>query len=233
MVRVVLLGFLFCWGLRAHCADIAVLSMAIGEDYLKITQECINNKKRYCERQGYDFICAYETLDGSRHPAWSKLKLIERHLNDYQWVFWTDADSLVMNMDVRLETLVDQNCWLVISKDCNGVNSGQFLIRSCPESREFLQQCYAMEQFIDHPWWEQAAIQHYLNTHPSCLQCVKVVPQRRINSYPPSIAGAARDSCYRRGDFVIHFPGARGENLAALIHEYVRLQDKRSKRNNR
>lgn len=232
-MRVFLLGFLLCWGLGAYCADIAVISAAIGEDYLKITQACIDNKKRYCKKQGYDFICAYETLDNSRHPAWSKLKLIEQHLEDYQWVFWTDADSLIMNMDIRLETLVDQDCWLVISKDCNGINSGQFLIRNCPESHEFLQQCYAMEQFINHPWWDQAAIQWYLEVNPAFLKHVKVIPQRRINSYPPSIAGSVSDSCYRRGDFVIHFPGARGEKLATLIREYAHLHDHRPKGHNR
>ena len=56
------------------------------------------NKEDYARHHGYGFVAHDRSLDNRRPPAFSKLAgdrgtVAGRH----DWVFWTDADSLVMN----------------------------------------------------------------------------------------------------------------------------------------
>ena len=55
------------------------------------------NKRSYAARHGYDFFAYSRALDESRPPAWSKIPAILAHLPEYDWVFWTDADSSSWN----------------------------------------------------------------------------------------------------------------------------------------
>ena len=155
------------------------------------------NKAAYCERHQYDFIACDHSLDPSRPPAWSKIRLVQRHLSKYDWAFWSDADSLLMNFARRIEELIGDEYDLVIASDENGPCAGQFIIRNTPASHAFLEQVYRQRQFIRHPWWDQAAMHYLLHSGEAGVRC-SVLPQRRLNSYPGS---------FQWGDFVIHLAG--------------------------
>jgi glycosyltransferase involved in cell wall biosynthesis len=154
------------------------------------------NKRDYATIQGYDLICHRATLDQSRPPAWSKVLAILRELPKYDWVFWTDADALIMNHGIRLEDLIDEQYDLLISRDKNEYNTGHMLFRNTPAAKTYLEKSYAQTQFIHHYWWEQAAMAHVLNTDKDAL-ATKILDQRLFNSYLEN---------YHPGDFVIHFP---------------------------
>src|SRR5579863_1063943 len=110
----------------AFSNEIAFVTLASGIEYQKIVAPGIVNKKRYCKLQGYDFYAAHELIDPSRSPVWGKILLLAKVMENpkYKWVFWSDADSLVMNFEKRLEELIDENYNLIITADFNGINSG-------------------------------------------------------------------------------------------------------------
>ncbi len=218
-MRCLFVWFLFLMS-SVHALKIAVITASIGTEYSEIVRDCIENKREYCARHGYDFICGTQSRDLSRPLAWSKIKLIQDYLGQYDWIFWSDADSFIMNLSVPLEAFIDNRAMMVVACDWNGMNTGQFLLQNCTESFELLHGSYQLTQFIYHPWWEQAAIRQYLFDHRDLLNFVKIVPQRWINSYPQEIAGDNLDSIYHPGDFILHFPGARGLFLKELIHHY-------------
>ena len=163
------------------------------------------NKAAYCERHQYDFIACDHSLDPARPPSWSKIVLVQRHLSNYGWVFWTDADSLLMNFALRLETFTGDEYDLIIGSDEDGPSAGQFMIRNTPASHAFLERVYRQRQFIRHPWWEQAAMQYLLHSGQAGVRC-RVLPHRRLNSYPGS---------FQWGDFVIHLAG-KVDKLAGM-----------------
>lgn len=217
--------------LLSHCfcaaERIGVLSLSVGQAYSQLVEKAIVNKREYCDRHGYDFICGYESLDQLRHPAWSKIKLIEQYLPKYDWIFWSDADSVVMNMDFLLEDVIDDQYIMIVGDTVAGINTGQFLIKNCSDSFELLKECYALEQFIDHPWWENKAIIDHLERHSEVASRVKLIPQRVFNSGCIETFGAnvgAEESVYHEGDFIIHFAAARGEFLKELIQKYLKLK---------
>src|SRR5947207_15346542 len=74
------------------------------------------NKRTYCDLHGYELIVERGTLDAARPAHWSKLLAIKKYLPDYDWIFWSDHDSLVMAFGKRLEELCDDRFDLLISE---------------------------------------------------------------------------------------------------------------------
>ena len=75
-----------------------------------------NSKKTYCDTWGYDVISECGTLDPERPPAWSKILLLRKLLDSYDWLYWIDADALIMNPETRLEDIIDDRYSMVVAK---------------------------------------------------------------------------------------------------------------------
>jgi len=202
-------------------AEIAVVTMAIGEQYREMVRLGLENKRLYCDQHGYQFVLSTESLDSSRPIVWSKIPLILETMADplVQWVFWSDADSLVMNLAIPLEELIDERVNLIISKDYSAINNGQFLIRNCDWSRRFLESAYARVECLELQHQEQEAM--WQEVHESHnLAFVKYIPQRLINSYAAEVHTPRLKMTYQPGDFILHFASVRGSRLQALLEQY-------------
>lgn len=185
---------------------IAIVSL-YNEGYKHIGQYSDKNKTRYAKKHNYDIFIYHDTLDTTRPVPWSKILAIQKHLSDYDWIYWSDADSLIMNMNIKLESLIDDTYNMVISKEeANGnLNTGSFLIKNCEWSKKLLQRIYDQTYFINHEYWEQAALGYILKIDSALLDKVKVLKQRALNSHVmyPECPG----SMFQRGDFILHFYG--------------------------
>lgn len=206
--------------------NIVVVTLAAGDKYQKIVDLGIQNKRVYCEMHGYNFYCCLDALDKSRPIPWSKIPLILQIMeeSDAEWIFWTDADSIVMNLAIPLEELIDDNYHFILCKDQNDFNTGQFLIRNCAWSRDFLENVYFHEEFINHPWWEQRAIIEELNTKEEIRSQTKVIDQRLLNSYAEEVCGFFPNITFQTGDFIVHFAGVHDKiHLSSLFEHYSRM----------
>lgn len=221
------LATLACILISPLSAKIAMCSMAIGDTYWEMMLPTYFNKAHYACHHQYDLYYLRESLDPSRPHPWSKIKLIQEVFEEdkYTWVFWTDADSFIMNFDVRLKMFIDGRYDMIVASDCNGINTGQFFIRDCKWSRDFLKRIYAKKEFIFHPWWEQMSIMDELAKNKKDRKHVKILPQRALNSYPPESTND-KNGIYKKGDFIIHFAGCRGEFLIDLIAKYGEIARK-------
>ena len=222
--------FWICSFFYAFCifsSDIAVVTLAIGETYQEAVSLAIENKRSYCQQQGYDFICGKETYNESLQPGWSKILILLELMgnSEYKWIFWTDADSLFMNFDHRLEDLIDENYNLLITQDMFTISTGHFFIRNCEWSRQFLLDVYSRTECHHH---------YSIELQPFVLEMrklergplVKVLPQKRMNSYPIETisflpSSMLLPSVYTPGDFIVHFSGEHRPNkLRTLLEDY-------------
>lgn len=194
---------------------IAILSL-YDQNYKEIGQHGDENKKIYADKHGYDLIIYHELLDSSRPGPWSKILAIQKHLKDYDWIYWSDADSLIMNKDIKLESFIDANYDLIISKDCyEKINTGSFLIKNCAWSHYILKRIYEQKQFINHSLWEQKALQYILDHDPSQLSHLKILDQRTLNA---NFGYGDSNFWYQDGDFIVHFYGTC--NKAQFMKEW-------------
>ena len=112
------------------------------------------NKQSYCDKHGYFLYNESMTLDSSRPPSWSKILAVRRLLTEENcdWVFWMDADTVIMNSNKRIEDflpLPDSGVDLIltIQKQISW-NAGAWLIRNTPWSIDFLDSWWNKKEFV-------------------------------------------------------------------------------------
>ena len=195
-------------------ADKAIVTTILGS--IPYRDLSIENKRVYAERHGYDLIIYERALSGK---FWSnkKDKMFNKPLaiqesfrsQNYSWVWWLDADSLIMNDNIKLDELLpalgDRSDLVdvVFGGDAHAVlNAGSMLFRNSSWTTGLLKQLYSRQDDLSIPnvkdWHEQAILIHLYLTDPDVRDHTLVLPQRALNSYPAN---------FKWGDFVIHFAG--------------------------
>ncbi|HWE55681.1 MAG TPA: class I SAM-dependent methyltransferase [Acidimicrobiales bacterium] len=114
----------------------------------------------YGERHGWDVVLSTETWLAEDRPAsWGKLKLIEALLDEYELVWWLDADALIIDRwtDIRRDLAPERDLYLVEhmfpSPSSFAASAGVMVWRSTDWSRQFVRQMWADEQYAyDYPW---------------------------------------------------------------------------------
>lgn len=194
--------------------DVALLT-AHDANLRELAEYTTPNKEAYCARHGYGFVLRTEGFAPSRPPAWSKIRFIKESLHDHEWVFWSDADSLVMNASTRLESFVQEGCDLVLTHQDMGIGfynvcTGHMLFRRSKWSMRFLDEVWSQRQFLRDRLWENRAVIHLLWSR-DLSKHVRIVPQRRFNSYPCN---------YRKGDFILHTAGVAPAQRLPILQKY-------------
>ena len=187
-----------------------------------ICSASVANKQAYADRHGYDVIVDGEIIDESRPTSWSKLLAMRKYLPYYDFLFYVDVDTIIANVEVKLEDIVDYGYDQILAADRNGLNCGVWLIRNTPWSLWFLDEMWSQEQFV-HPstfvlfHYEQRAM-HYLYQSKVWRAAVR----QESGGYQGANTIRARtkvvNSCvfnslpawYKKGDFIVHLAGLKG-----------------------
>ena len=182
----------------------------------RYSQYSFCNKLAYARKHDYDFFSYDFLLDPLRPPAWNKILVIEKHLADYEWIFWTDADSLIMDHSKKLESIVDQvksRHMIMTPGPRQRYNTGQWFIRSCEWSFVLLRKIWTNVSptdfwYRDNPW-EQQAFVNLIERNPEIAEHIHCVPVRELNSRPDNayvdVASELSGLDYADGDFIVHF----------------------------
>jgi hypothetical protein len=118
---------------------------------------------RYAERHGYEIVVGDGYANG-RPPSWGKIPLLQRLLTSYDFVLWIDADALIIDDTVDLETIVPHDAFqaFVVTPSVPGAGiapcCGVWAFRAGMRAQEFLGEVWNQDDLIDHAWWEQAAV---------------------------------------------------------------------------
>ncbi|HWD86292.1 MAG TPA: class I SAM-dependent methyltransferase [Solirubrobacteraceae bacterium] len=138
-----------------------ICSLAIG-DYRSLLSRSALSFERYAERWGWDVVLSTEDLTDGRPAPWAKVKLLQELLHEYEWVLWLDADVVIVDFDadISAEIQSDKDLYLVEHPWLGQytANTGVMLLRNCAWTHDFLEDVWAHERYIEHPWWENAAV---------------------------------------------------------------------------
>lgn len=139
------------------------------------------NMVEYAKRHNYDLIVHNEVLNFARPPAWSKIVAMQRALPNYDAACWLDSDIAIMDMEIRLEDFMDDECDLIAGGSfCAPFNSGAFILRNTPAAFRFLSESWDLPL-------HDAEFAHHItpkasNWEQGCMQKVLHVRQQRIKS---------------------------------------------------
>jgi hypothetical protein len=197
--------------------NIAILTLAIGSDFRKAIEPGLMSKRNYATIHGYTFVeGGVDLWDRTRPIQWSKIRMILRYLDEFDYLFWSDGDVIILNDAVSIEgTLLPH---LTPGKDmlwcrdaCGNLNNGNVLFRGRSAwVRDFLERCYQQTDLISHIWWDNAAfIRLYYENADDRDRIVTSFDPALFNAYLFSTHNYYDDSVrlYRHGDFLLHLAG--------------------------
>ena len=197
-----------------------------------ICSASVANKQAYADRHGYDVIVDGEIIDDSRPTSWSKLLAMRKYLPYYDFLFYVDVDTIITNVDVKLEDIVDYGYDQILAADRNGLNCGVWLIRNTPWSMWFLDEMWAQEQFV-HPstfvlfHYEQRAM-HFLYQSKVWRRAVKQDAYQGANTIRArtkvvnSCVFNSLPAWYKKGDFLVHLAGLKGVAKCVMFRYYYK-----------
>lgn len=128
------------------------------------------NKQRYCAKHGYKLFNESAQLDNSRPPSWSKIRAARRLLTeeDCDWVYWMDADTVIMNSAKRIEDFLpapETGIDLILSEQKGpSWNAGAWFVRRTEWSLRFLDRWWDMTDFVKPKGLAESGDNHALRT---------------------------------------------------------------------
>ncbi|KAK9765454.1 alpha-1,6-mannosyltransferase [Basidiobolus ranarum] len=189
----------------------------------------LDNKRIYANRHGYEFLVMNMTSHHGRAPSWYKIEALYKAFKEHpekQWFWWLDVDTLIMELDMRIEDLLDEEMKLsqvrqkdiVISWDCFGLTMGSFMLRNTDWNRRLL---FKMMESVPSGsekimFGEQRYLQSIFNLGEEMAEKFHFIPPRKISA-------ALQQPCeqfdkhsqelydFQHGDFLIHFSGCGAE----------------------
>jgi hypothetical protein len=216
------------------------------------TQELVNgqlpggfyadvNKQQYAAKHGYDLYLYHASpvrtageMGLSRAECFDKARALLEVVEGYDWVFWVSPNTLIINQDTKLESLIDKKYEFIATKEASPlpypvVSTGSFFVKNAPGGKRVLQELVANKhQDKDDRYAfcpdDQKALNTLLSADSSLKPYIKLLSQRALNAMPNFFV----EGTYQPGDFALNFDGGNGELAAkAMKAAYTWIQEKK------
>jgi glycosyltransferase involved in cell wall biosynthesis len=151
----------------------ALVTFATGE-HSRFLEISLPLMKKYAARHGYDLING-DGSSGGRPPPWGKILFLRDVLTTHGAALWMDADTVIVDgsRDIREEISQQAMMAMVRHQTVDGDVPNTGVWYATRSALKFLEEVWAQEQFVDDPWWEQAAVMHLMGydvTRPARLE---------------------------------------------------------------
>ena len=187
-----------------------ICTMAHGphRQLLEVTRPAL---ERYGERHGYDVQVVESRLAPARPVSWGKIALLHSLVASYRVVCWVDADALVLDgaPDIRNDLRGPPFLHLVEHRvqGERRPNAGVMVLRGGRLAARFLERVWDQHQFVQHMWWESAAVAHLLGYRVS-----PTMRPARASAWRPLVGFLDRSWNSIPHDpspqpHIVHFPG--------------------------
>lgn len=144
-----------------------------GDGWRPVADLTVPRMQAYAEKHGHDFDVFEFDDEVTRPVSWKKLYAIARAFEAADQVLWLDADVLVVDdsKDICAAVPCGKRQAMVRHATPEGdvPNAGVwFLDRSMLGA---IVSCAMDDRFVNHKWWEQAAVLFRLGFYPTEGQC--------------------------------------------------------------
>jgi hypothetical protein len=187
----------------------------------------------YAQRHHYDVELRHHLLAADRPPSWSKVVLVRSLLESHDLVFCLDADSAIVDpsRDV-VDDMRDDALIALVAHEYDGQripNCGVWALRRDRRTLRFLDRVWRQTQYVDHKWWENAAVLELLGYELE--PAVKLVRPRRMLRNVQFLDQAWNSIAMHESPHprIRHYPGETQEHrLAHLRADVAALQARTS-----
>jgi hypothetical protein len=164
----------------------------------------------YARRHGYELALHTVPVETTRPVPWSKVLILRDLVEHHETVVWLDADLVVVDgrADIAAELPADRFLGLVEHRigAARFPNSGVMVLRGGERSAAFLDAVWALDEYTNHQWWENAAICHLLGYTLDPPRSVGQTEWRTGAAFLSPRWNWIKDARVRRAR-IRHFPG--------------------------
>lgn len=208
------------------------------------------NKFEYAEKHGYGFLSERNYTAYDRPISWYKVRKILYLLEEYDWVMWMDADSLIMNYNIKIEDIIEKQvkrqdsvflspeigpnkepleCKLpelvstdyIIAQDNYSPCMGVFMIRNSEWSKNFFKDIYDQKQIPENLKEQYLHEGLWENRGQDYLLYNNPDLMKNIKFVPKNTLNSFSID-WSPGDFVIHWPATEFERKKRYTDEYLK-----------
>jgi hypothetical protein len=159
--------------------DICVL-VSYNDAYARMAEYTVkDNIERYCQMHGYSiWIDEQKDVDNDRSPAWQKIRTSMKILDKFRWVFFIDTDCIIMNSDIKLESIIDERYSFIVP--AHGVDPVDTPIKSIAGPRNVI----TSQFFVKNDEHGHAILNDVWNLkyHPKGINVNKFVSEIRLGN---------------------------------------------------
>lgn len=202
--------------------------MLYTDSWLELAKVSLPNIVRYCIKHDYRW-----NIQRIKEPydAFDKIRNIQKIFSDNSAhvVMSMDCDSIITNYNIKVESFLDDENDFYITKDCNAINAGVFIVKNTEWGNNFVNKVYDYEERYRQSGCEQNAIERYIGIFGE--DKIKYLSYPSINSYPlneyyPSYGRwgykegdviEKPDNEWHEGDFILHAPGLPLEKRLSIL----------------
>lgn len=145
--------------------------------------------RAFAERHGYDVITS-SAPHPDRPPAWAKVPLIRETLDAYDLVLWIDADAVIVDDSEDIADALDPDTQFALVRHRRDdeliPNTGVMVWRAGEFARDLLDAAWNRSRYIDHPWWENAALLDVLGYQVPRFNRTDRILRRRLRATRPT-----------------------------------------------
>jgi hypothetical protein len=131
-------------------------------EYIHLLEMVFARHARYCRYWGFDYRFEYGDIIDPKPVGgdWGKVKMIERALEDYEYVVWLDSDAFIWNVVVDLRAACIRPANVVLYNNPFLLPAvGAMYWHSGPEAKEMIKDWYTTMPGEPN-WWEQGEFQN-------------------------------------------------------------------------
>lgn len=170
----------------------------------------------YCNRHGYALLIQQDPAI-QEDIVQDRVRRLQAALPEYSWVAHFDADALVTNHTIKIESFLEKHAVVCKARAETGellLADGIMFVRNTNEGRRFLGRIGFKK---GKPIQELQAA--YAN-EPEFRDIIKVCPQNAFSSFPYHLYGLPEttEGNWKKGDFILHVPV---KPLAMRIEEFT------------
>jgi len=207
------------------------------DNYQYLADIVVPKCQEYCNKHNYDYVIEnISNCNFERHPVWYKIPLIQKLFKKYDTILYLDIDAAITRLDIKLESLIENNKYLYIAKDFNGINAGVMLLKKSDWLTSFFDQIwtidihdpiYAQHGIAPQDVWhrtltEQLAIISLLEKYGD--QYVKWMSQKIFNAYIHSSYGVVNpDGEWDSSSFILHTPGTHPDQRLNIFKNCLNI----------
>jgi hypothetical protein len=191
----------------------------VGCSYSELAKITMPSYEEYCKIHGYDFKIKNQNVLPGRLIGWSRFEFFLENIDNYDYMFYVETDSMLMNQTIRLENLIDDNYEIIVSRtsrqDLIELNTGPTLIKCSDWAKKIFTSFYNNVEYKNHPMVDQEMFNNKINTDSDFRKKCKIVPLRFFNSFCHKWH---QEDNFQIGDFICHAAGSSNDYRVGLFH---------------